>query len=150
MLYFGLTKLNFIIREVLINYGIKKASLMEKEGLKILVVDDDPTIREYVDHALGTMDFRVFHARDGVEALRLIDSSSDPIDVLLLDVVMPRLNGNELARVIRSWHPKIKIIFMSGYPDDFIVHQGMHSKDISYLRKPFTPECLLQAVTESL
>lgn len=117
--------------------------------MKILVVDDDPSIREYVGHALGATDFRVLHARDGVEALKLIDSSPESIDVLLLDVVMPRLNGNELARVIQSWHPKIKIIFMSGYPDDFIVHQGMPSGDIGYLRKPFTPECLLRAVKEN-
>jgi CheY-like chemotaxis protein len=132
------------------NYGMTKASLMERETLNILVVDDDPTICEYVDHALGTMDFRVLHACDGVEALRLIDSLSESIDVLLLDVVMPRLSGNELADVIRSWYPKIKIIFMSGHPADFIVHQGITSGDVSYLKKPFTPECLLHAVTGSL
>lgn len=127
----------------------EKASLVEKEGLKILVVDDDPAICEYVGHALGMTDFRILHARDGVEALRLIDSSLGLIDVLLLDVVMPRLNGKELARVIQSWHPNIKIIFMSGYPDDFIAHQGIPSGNISYLKKPFTPECLLRAVKVS-
>jgi CheY-like chemotaxis protein len=135
---------------VLINYGVAKTSLMENEKVKILVADDDATIREYVDLALGMMDLRVLHARDGVEALRLIDSSSESIQVLLLDIVMPRLNGNELASVIRSWHPKIKIIFMSGCSEDFIGQQRAHAGDFSYLRKPFTPECLLQAVTESL
>jgi CheY-like chemotaxis protein len=135
---------------VLINYGVEKTSLMENEKVKILVADDDATIREYVDLALGMMDLRVLHARDGVEALRLIDSSSESIQVLLLDMVMPRLNGNELASVIRSWHPKIKIIFMSGYSEDFIGQQRAHPEDFSYLKKPFTPECLLQAVTESL
>jgi len=127
---------------------IEKASLTEKERLKILVVDDDSTIREYVGNALGTSDFSVLLARDGVEALKLIDSSTEMIDVLLLDVVMPRLNGSELARVIQSWHPKIKIIFMSGYPHDFMANQGIPAGDVSYLRKPFTTECLLQAVTE--
>ena len=114
--------------------------------MKILVVDDDPSIRDYVGNALRTTDFRVLHAGDGVEALKLIDSSPESIDVLLLDVSMPRLNGNELARVIRSWHPNIKIIFMSGYPEDRISRQGIPSGDFRYLKKPFTPECLLQMV----
>jgi two-component system, cell cycle sensor histidine kinase and response regulator CckA len=128
----------------------EKTSLVETEKLNILVVDDDPVIRDYIGDALGTIFFRILHARDGVEALRLIDSSPELIDVLLLDVVMPRLNGNELARVIKSWHPNIKIIFMSGYPDDLNVNQGIPSGDISFLGKPFTVKCLLQAVKESL
>ena len=130
------------------NSLIEKASLTERERLKILVVDDDSTIREYVGHALGTSDFSVLLACDGVEALKLIDSSTEMIDVLLLDVVMPRLNGNELAHVIQSWYPKIKIIFMSGYSYDYITNQGIPAGDARYLRKPFTTECLLQAVTE--
>ncbi len=128
----------------------EKASLVEIEKLNILVVDDDIAIREYIGDALGTIFFRILHARDGVEALRLIDSSPELIDVMLLDVIMPKLNGNELARVIKSWYPNIKIIFMSGYPDNFNVNQGIPSGDISFLKKPFTVKCLLRAVKESL
>ncbi len=116
--------------------------------MNILVVDDDPAIIEYVAHALGTTDFRVVHAHDGVAALRLIDSSPEVIDVLLLDVVMPRLNGNELARVVQSWYPKIKIIFMSGYPEDCVDRQATLTGEVSYLRKPFTPARLMRAVKE--
>ena len=130
-------------------YVTEEASSVETKKLNILVVDDDPAVRKYISDALGTTYFSVMNARDGVDALRLIDSSPESIDVLLVDIVMPRLNGNELARVIQSWHPNIKIIFMSGYPVDFDVHQGVSTGDVRYLRKPFTLDCLLRAVKES-
>jgi DNA-binding response OmpR family regulator len=116
----------------------------------ILVVDDDAAICRLVADVFETSEFHVLEARDGVEALKRIDSSCAAIDVLLVDVVMPRLNGAELARVTLSSHPTIKIIFMSGYPDEVLDRYGIPSSRLRYLRKPFTLRELEQAVRDEL
>jgi two-component system cell cycle sensor histidine kinase/response regulator CckA len=82
--------------------------------------------------------------------LRLIADSRDAIDVLLLDVVMPRMNGTELTRVLLTWHPEIKIIFMSGYEDDVIDRHGIPASKLRCLKKPFTPDDLERAVRYEL
>ncbi len=116
----------------------------------ILVVDDDPAICQLVADIFRTSEFQVLEARDGVEALKRIDASGAPIDVLLVDVVMPILNGAELARVILSCHPTIKIIFMSGHPDEVLDRHGIPASRLRYLKKPFTPDALKQAVRDEL
>ena len=111
----------------------------------ILVVDDDPAASQLVADVFRTSEFYVFEARDGVEALKRVDSSGVHIDVLLVNVGMPRLKGAELARVIISHHPTIKIIFMSEHPDDVVDRHG-----IPHLKKPFTPAVLERAVRDAL
>jgi two-component system, cell cycle sensor histidine kinase and response regulator CckA len=64
--------------------------------------------------------------------------------------MMPRLNGAELARVVLACHPTIKIIFMSGYPDDIIDRWGIPASKIRYIKKPFTPDSLIRTVREEL
>ena len=116
----------------------------------ILVADDDPVIRRLVADVFKTSEFHVLEAKDGVEALARIDASCANIDVLLVDVVMPRLNGAELARVILSCHPEIKIIFTSGQPDDVIDRHGIAASRLRYLKKPFTPDVLERTVRDEL
>jgi two-component system, cell cycle sensor histidine kinase and response regulator CckA len=123
---------------------------MTDKTKNILVVDDEPAVRKLVTEAFAAPEFRIYTAKDGVEALRLIDDSSAAIDILLVDVVMPRLNGPELVRVILSYHPEIKIIFMSGYPNDILDQYGIVASRIRYIKKPFIPDILVQAVREEL
>jgi DNA-binding response OmpR family regulator len=123
---------------------------MTNKTKNILVVDDDPAICKLVAEAVREPEFHIYTAKDGVEALRLIDDPSTIIDLLLVDVVMPRLNGPELVRVVSNHHPEIKIIFMSGYPNEFLDRYGIVAGKIRYIQKPFTPAVLVQAVREEL
>jgi DNA-binding response OmpR family regulator len=116
----------------------------------ILVTDDDPAICQLIAAVFRASEFQVLEARDGVEALKRIDVFGAAIDVLLVDVVMPRLNGAELARIILSCHPTIKIIFISGHPDDVVDHHGIPASKLRYLKKPFTPDILEQTVRDEL
>jgi two-component system cell cycle sensor histidine kinase/response regulator CckA len=123
---------------------------MTDKSINLLVVDDDPIICQLIADTFSTPEFHVLKARDGVEALRQIADSPDAIDVLLLDVVMPKMDGAELTRVILSWHPAIKIIFMSGYPDEVIALYGIPAHQMRYIKKPFTLNILVQTVREVL
>ena len=119
---------------------------MSPKITNVLVVDDNTAVRQYLVAALATSGFHSIQARDGVEALRLIDASGEVIDILLLDVVMPRLNGKELARIVLSAHPAIKIIFMSGYPEEISDDHGLPAKNIRFLQKPFTTADLVTLI----
>ncbi len=123
---------------------------MNDKNKCLLVVDNDTAILQLVDDIFRHSDFYVYKARDGVDALRRIDSSCVAIDVLLVDTLIPRLNGMELVNAVLSYHPSIKIIFMLGQADDLIDYQEILSRKISYIKKPFTPNVLLQTVREEL
>ena len=116
----------------------------------ILVTDDDPAICQLISAVFRTSEFQVLEARDGIEALQRIDVFGSAIDVLLIDVVMPRLNGAELARIILSCHPTIKIVFISGHPADVVDRHGIPASKLRYLKKPFTPDVLEQTVRDVL
>ncbi len=119
---------------------------MSQNKLNLLVVDDDTAILDLVETVFASSEFHVIQARDGVEALKRIDTLHESIDVLLVDVMMPRLNGAELVRAISAHHPAIKIIYMSGYEDDVISRLGITDGKIRFIKKPFTPDFLIQTI----
>lgn len=123
---------------------------MTNKTKNILVVDDDPAICRLVAEAVTEPEFHIYTAKDGVEALRLIDDPSTTIDLLLVDVVMPRLNGPELVRAVSTYHSEIKIIFMSGYSSDVLDRYGIVASKRRYIQKPFIPAVLVQAIREEL
>ena len=123
---------------------------MIKKTKCILVADDDVVIRRFVAAIFRTSEFHVLEAGDGVEALRQVDAFGASINVLLVDVVMPRLNGAELTRIILSCCPAIKIILMSGHSDDVLDRHGIPASKLRCLKKPFTPDDLEQAVRYEL
>jgi CheY-like chemotaxis protein len=88
--------------------------------------------------------YTVLEAARGDEALRLCRDAARPIDLLLTDVVMPRMSGPELAKRIAELRPGTKVVYMSGYTDDALGHHGVLDPDIVLLQKPFTPEALMQ------
>src|SRR5438309_2141098 len=89
----------------------------------ILVVDDAESIRKLVCAMLNQNGYRCFEAGDGAEALQLIEAGTANIDLVITDMIMPRMSGAELARQLSRSHPEVRIIFMSGYTDDPVVQQ---------------------------
>ena len=114
----------------------------------ILVVDDAEEIRRLVSHILLKQGYRVLQAADGVEALQVSAAQQDPIHLVLTDVIMPHMNGAELAERLHRENPAQRLIFMSGYPEDGIVHRI--EKLAVFLPKPFTSGALTRMVREVL
>ncbi|HEX8295329.1 MAG TPA: ATP-binding protein [Chthoniobacteraceae bacterium] len=116
----------------------------------ILVVEDEEIVRELVCTVLADQGYHVLCAENGPEALRLSRAHSGPIDLLLSDVVMPRMNGPEVARTLTTEHPKTRVLFVSGYSDNDISDRGIIAPGIRFLEKPFTPEALCRKIREVL
>ena len=116
---------------------------------RILLVEDDPLVRRLAVSILNAQGYTV----QAVEKLSEIETTlqeAAEFDLLLTDVVMPKMSGSELARrVVRRW-PEIKVLFMSGYTTDAIVHHGVLDKNVLFLQKPFTPEGLARKVRDVL
>ncbi len=123
---------------------------MRDKSRILLVVDDESAICQLVAECFSDTDFRVLTAKDGREALAAIDACHGNIDVLLVDIVMPILNGTELARIVLSTYPDIKIIFMSGQPDDLIDRYGIPGSNMRFIKKPFDTDQLVDTVYEEL
>lgn len=116
----------------------------------ILVAEDEDAVRLLIRRVLERQGYTVLLARDGEEALRIAHESDTPPDVLLSDIVMPRLGGPELARRLRRDLPALRVILMSGYTDDAYVLHGAIADDVAFLGKPFVPDELTRAVREAL
>jgi PAS domain S-box-containing protein len=116
----------------------------------VLLVEDDTDVRGYVAETLRELNYRVIEAYDSTEALAVVAKTSVTIDLLLTDVVMPGLNGRELANRTRTLRPGLKILFMTGYSQDAIVHQGRLDPDIELMEKPFGRETLAARVRAML
>jgi PAS domain S-box-containing protein len=116
----------------------------------ILVVDDDPSIRDIVTMMLETSGYRVIEATSPAEALELTDKHSREIRLLITDVIMPEMNGRDLAKQIESVHPDLKCLFMSGYTDTVIAHHGVLDESVLFIQKPFSMAELNDKVQRAL
>lgn len=116
------------------------------KGANILVVDDEDNVRKLVTHILAPCDYHFLEARQGEEALALSESFPGPIHLLITDIMMPVMNGRELASRLSSLRPGIRVLFLSGYPGDHLPRIDLQKPKIEFLPKPFTPEGLLQKV----
>ncbi len=112
--------------------------LSRGQGERVLVVEDDPDVRQFVYEALLDLGYEPTQVSSGDQALEAI--SKNKFDVLLTDVVMPGMNGRELASAINSRLPNIKVIYMTGYSRNAIVHHGRLDPGVVLLQKPFTRE----------
>jgi two-component system cell cycle sensor histidine kinase/response regulator CckA len=116
----------------------------------ILLVEDQDTVRRTVSKILETYGYQVLEARNGGSALLLCERYEKPIDLLLTDVVMPEMSGRELADRLASQHPEMKVLYMSGYIDDVIVHHGVLDEGTAFIQKPFAADVLARKVREVL
>jgi two-component system cell cycle sensor histidine kinase/response regulator CckA len=116
----------------------------------VLLVEDQPEVRAVARAALTRQGYTVLEAGDAAEALRIMEDEKEEIDLLLTDIVMPAMNGRELARRSTERRPGIRVLFTSGYTDEAIVRHGVIEPGAAFIQKPFTPLLLLRKVREVL
>jgi two-component system cell cycle sensor histidine kinase/response regulator CckA len=116
----------------------------------VLLAEDEQPVRDITALLLETLGYRVLKASNGEEALRLAEASQEKIHLLMADVVMPGLSGRELAEVLRSRDPNLKVLFQSGYTDDAVLRYGIVHAEVAFLPKPFTLDVLARKVREVL
>jgi two-component system, NtrC family, sensor kinase len=118
-------------------------------GETILIVEDDDGVRQYASEILRDLNYQVIEAKDSATALRLLDAEKK-FDLLLTDVVLPGKNGRELANEVERRRPGTKIIFMTGYSRNAIVHQGRLDPGIELIPKPLTERVLARKIRQLL
>ena len=116
----------------------------------ILLVEDDELVRKLAREVLETSGYRVLEAASGEGALSICEENKDVIHLLLTDVVMPRMSGREVANNLLSLHPEMRIVYMSGYAENAIVHHGVLEQGTWFIQKPFSPHALALKVREVL
>jgi CheY-like chemotaxis protein len=116
----------------------------------VLIVEDQEEVRTFVVKALSEYGYQVIDAADGPQALALSESHAGPIHVLLTDVVLPGMNGREVADRITVARPEIAVLFTSGYTADVIAHRGVLDRDVAYIPKPYTAEAIAEKVREKM
>ncbi len=116
----------------------------------VLVVEDDGQVRHLARTILERKGYRVLTAENGKEALSVLQRHEGPVHLILTDVVMPGMSGKELLRNISRDHPGVKLIYMSGYTDNVIAHQGVLDEGVHFIQKPFNVSALAAKVRKVL
>ncbi|MGE3467914.1 MAG: PAS domain-containing protein, partial [Pyrinomonadaceae bacterium] len=116
----------------------------------ILLVEDEDIVRNLVIAVLTGAGYKVLDAASGDEGLAICRSYTDPIHLLLSDVIMPKMGGIELKAHVAKLRPEISVLFMSGYTDESLAHRGIYDEDVAFIEKPFTPDALARKVREVL
>jgi PAS domain S-box-containing protein len=116
----------------------------------VLLVEDESAVRSLTRHMLQTAGFRVLEATNGGEALKIGEDHLGEIDLLLTDVVMPSMDGRQLADRLRARRPRLKVLYMSGYTDEAVLGHGVLPEGSAFVEKPFTPQTLMRRMREVL
>jgi PAS domain S-box-containing protein len=116
----------------------------------VLVAEDEEMVRTLVRGILEGNGYTVITASDGDEAISAAGNHGGPIHLILTDVVMPKRGGRDVAESLARLHPGVKVLYMSGYTDESIVHRGVLEEGIAFIEKPFTPDALLRKVRQVL
>jgi PAS domain S-box-containing protein len=119
-------------------------------GETVLVVDDEPAVRVVTKRILQRSGYAVLDAAGGVEALDTLREHPGPIHLLLTDVIMPEMNGRDVAQRVREQRPGIRVVYMSAYSPEAIAHDGLLDEGAAFVRKPFESGLLLQTVRRAL
>lgn len=115
----------------------------------MLVVDDVGVVRQAVFRFLSEAGARVFEAASLGEALEVLGTARPAVQLVITDVVMPEMNGVDLARVIREQWPTTIVLFMSAFPAEVLVREGLENPDVLFLAKPFTRDELMGKVQQA-
>lgn len=119
-------------------------------GETILLVEDEPAVRELAARLLRRQGYLVLEAANGKEALQLAQAHHGQIHLLLTDAIMPQMNGKALAEAVLKLYPQTKILFASGYTDNIIMQFGLMNSEVMFIPKPFSPTALVRKVREIL
>ena len=111
-------------------------------------MEDEPALRMLVVTMLEEEGYLILQAGNGLDAIAVAEHHRGDIDLLLTDVVMPRMSGPELAQKLRGLRPGLEVLFMSGYNDSRLVHRGVEEANVNLLVKPFSPDELVLKVGE--
>jgi two-component system, cell cycle sensor histidine kinase and response regulator CckA len=142
--------LPLVTEEAETNEPRKLPSKQSQATETILVTEDEEVVRKLVRAILEMDGYKVLEARNGVEALSIADEYKDTIHLLITDMVMPQMNGNELAERIASSRPEIRMLYMSGYTDPEVIGNNISENSAPFMQKPFTAEVLERKVREVL
>jgi DNA-binding NtrC family response regulator len=122
---------------------------MRKTGSEtVLIVDDDPVILNIIKEEIGQYGYKPILARNADEALSAAEN--EKVDLLLTDIMMPGINGIDLAKQFAAIHPEIKVLFMSGYLCPSVAHQGIPESEHAFVQKPFAPNVLVNKMRKVL
>ena len=116
----------------------------------ILFVEDDPQVRDISISKLRSLGYTVLEAGDGVAALELVRAGELRVDLLITDLVMPEMNGKDLASVLSEMQPDLKLLYISGYTEEYIVEDGKLERGVNFLAKPYSGEKLAVTVRSIL
>jgi DNA-binding response OmpR family regulator len=116
----------------------------------ILIAEDERGVRNLTCRILEQHGYHVLTAKDGVVALQISQEHTGPIHLLLTDVIMPRMNGKELARQLKGSRPDVRILFMSGYTGEVVSRDGALPPGMAFLAKPFSLASLVTKVRDVL
>lgn len=116
----------------------------------ILVVEDEKEVRELICEALKDLGYKLLCASNGIEAIEVVKNSTMKIDMMVTDVVMPKMDGRELAIHLSDFLPNMKVLYMSGYTDNTIVHRGVLDPETNFIQKPVTPTTITRKIREIL
>jgi CheY-like chemotaxis protein len=139
-----------VVDEDVTNAAEINAELVLNGSETILIVEDDELVRKLTSDVLKMFGYRVLTAANGAEAIAAYEATEQTIDLLLTDVVMPIMSGRELADRMAELFPDILILFMSGYTDNAVVHQGVLDADAHFIQKPFHTDALVKKIREVL
>ncbi|MGE5647289.1 MAG: ATP-binding protein [Acidobacteriota bacterium] len=128
----------------------KPESAVRARGETILLVEDDELVHRLLRQLLARMEYRVLDSTSPLQALEIGEKHQGPIDLLLTDVVMPQMNGPELAQRLQAARPQMKTLFMSGYSSDAILQHNKLDPRAFFIGKPFTHEQLSKAIRAAL
>ncbi len=112
----------------------------------VLLVEDDPAVRKLAARILSSKGYTVIESHNATDAIARAKGYHKPVDLMLTDVIMPEMKGPEVYEAIRHHHPEARVLYMSGYTDDVIVHQGVLKEGVAYIQKPFSVQGLLNKV----
>jgi len=119
-------------------------------GETILVVEDDQDVRNYVVESLRELKYQVLEAADAEAAVQIVDRHPEPIDLLLTDIVLPGRNGRKLADELQLRQRGLKVLFMTGYSRNAIVHHGRLDAGVELIQKPLTQAALAAKIRAML